>query len=522
MLLHDLFRHQASRRPDHPAVVGHGLRLGYGALQAESRRLADGLIEQGVRPGERVAVWMANSAEAAVAVWAVLEAGAVLVPLHAAARRDALQPVVRDADLRFAIVGSDLSSGISALLEAMRPQATVLVVGPGGRAVAPGTQPWSIAAPPLVHAASEAASADPGAAPAAFDAAGDPGLAAVIYTSGSTGEPKGVMLSHANMIAALRAVNAYLGLDGRDVIYSALPLSSSYGLYQLVLGLAVGATVVLDRSFAFPTRSMGLMAAERCTVAAAVPTMFAWLATTPSLDPYDLSALRIMTSAAAALPVEHARRVGERLPRMRLFVMYGQTECKRISYLDPADLARKPGSVGRGMPYQDHGLLDESGRLLRGAGTGELVVRGPHVMQGYWRKPEASAAKLREIPGEWGRWLHTGDVFRVDEDGYLFFVGRRDDILKVGGHKVSPREVEEVLCQIPAVREAAVTGVEDPVWGEAVRAHLVLREGASLSAEEVVQFCSSRLRGFMVPKVVRFVRDLPKTESGKVKKRELA
>lgn len=520
MLLHDLFRHQASRRPDHTAVVGHGLRLGYAALHAEARRLAAALIEQGVRPGERVAVWMANSAEAAVAIWAVLEAGAVLVPLHAAARRDALQPVVRDADLRFAVAGAELSSGIPALLEAMRPQATVLVVGPADRAAAPGTLPWSIATPPMARA-DAAENVESGSRATSFDAAGDPGLASLIYTSGSTGEPKGVMLSHANMIAALRAVNAYLALDGRDVVYSALPLSSSYGLYQLVLGLAVGATVVLDRSFAFPTRSMALMADERCTVAAAVPTMFAWLATTPSLGPYDLSALRIMTSAAAALPVEHARRVGERLPRMRLFVMYGQTECKRISYLDPADLARKPGSVGRGMPYQDHGLLDEAGRLLRGPGTGELVVRGPHVMQGYWRKPDASAAKLREIPGEWGRWLHTGDVFRVDEDGYLFFVGRKDDILKVGGHKVSPREVEEVLCQIPAVREAAVTGVEDPVWGEAVRAHLVLREGASLSAEEVVQFCSSRLRGFMVPKVVRFVRDLPKTESGKVKKREL-
>jgi acyl-CoA synthetase (AMP-forming)/AMP-acid ligase II len=466
---------------------------------------------------------LANSAEAAVTAWAILEAGGVLVPLHAASRREALLPVLRDAAPRWVVTAGELSASFAALREGAPDLAGLVVWAPK-----PGTTGaigWEFAsAPPGVEAA---AGPDPGAAvaaPAAFggEARTDADLAALLYTSGSTGEPKGVMLSHANMVAAVRAVNAYLRLDSGDVIYSALPLSSSYGLYQLVSALCLGATVVLDRSFAFPARSLALLAAEGATVFAGVPTMYAWISAAPALQAHDLSRLRILTSAAASLPLEHARRVRERLPQARLFVMYGQTECKRITYLDPDDFERKPGSVGRGMPFQQLRVVDEAGVPVPAGGIGELVVRGPHVMQGYWRKPDASAHKLRLVHGDAAPWLHTDDLFRIDEDGYLFFVGRKDDILKVGGNKVSPREIEEVLCQIEGVREAAVIGMPDAAWGEAAKAYLVLREGATLGAEDVTRFCSSRLRGFMVPKAVVFVRDLPKTESGKVKKRELA
>ncbi len=356
------------------------------------------------------------------------------------------------------------------------------------------------------------------AAPAAGNSSDDNTLAALIYTSGSTGEPKGVMLSHANMLAAIRAVNAYLQLTERDIIYSALPLASSYGLYQLLLGLTIGATVVLDRSFAFPARSLALIAAEKATVFAGVPTMFAWLAGTTVLSQYDLSPLRLLTSAAAALPPAHAAALRERLPQARLFVMYGQTECKRISYLDPDELGRKAGSVGRGMPFQQHRVIDEAGAAVAAGETGELIVRGPHVMQGYWRNPEATALKLRSHGSGGELWLHTDDLFRVDTEGFLYFVGRRDDIIKIGGHKVSPTEIENVLCQMPEIAEAAVVGMPDPLWGAAAKAHVVLKTDKSCTAGDVLRFCSPRLQGYMVPKAVVFVAALPKTESGKVKK----
>ncbi len=513
MTLHDLFRASACLHPDKIAVVGHSGRLTYRQLEAEALRLARELIQLGATPGDRVGVLMANSTEAAVSLWAVLEAGCIAVPLHAAARPEALQPVLADAEPHWMVAGGELAAANTAVLGA-NPGIRALVAW-GAPAVSAGEAnsrvvAWRLSCDDVEEWAMFARSPRDTAE-----------LAALIYTSGTTGEPKGAMLSHGNMVAALRAVNAYLHVESSDVIYSALPLSSSYGIYQLLLGLAVGATTVLDRSFAFPARSLALIAQERATVFAGVPTMYAWMATTPVLAQYDLTSLRILTSAAAALPVEHTRLLRERLPNARIFVMYGQTECKRITYLDPGDLDRKPGSVGRGMPYQEHAVVDASEVPVPPGATGELVVRGPHVMQGYWRNPQATSHKLRPIAGSHEPWLHTDDLFRIDEDGYLYFVGRRDDMLKVGGHKVSPREIEEVLCQMPDVREAAVVGMPDDLWGQAAKAHVVLRDGARCDVDDVVRFCRARLRAYMVPKAVVFVRDLPKTESGKVKKREL-
>lgn len=509
-MLHRLFHVAACLHAGKTAVVAEGRRLDYDLLAREAARLAALLRAQGAQPGDRVGMLLANGAEAAVTIWAVLEAGCVLVPLHAALRKTALQPVLRDAEPRWVVSSGELSASFAAVREALPELAGLVVWAPRG-AADDAVIAWNFAE----------SAALPAAPRPARD--GDPEtLAALLYTSGSTGEPKGVMLSHANMCAAIRAVNAYLRLESSDVLYSPLPLSSSYGLYQLIMGLSLGATVVLDRSFVFPVRSLELLARERATVLAGVPTMYAWLASTPALQAHDLSSLRILTSAAASLPLQHARRVRERLPRARLFVMYGQTECKRISYLDPDDFERKPGSVGCGMPFQQHQVVDEAGAPVPPDGTGELVVRGPHVTRGYWRRPEESACKLRPLVAGGESWLHTGDLFRIDADGFLWFVGRQDDILKVGGNKVSPREVEEVLCQLEGVREAAVIGMPDEAWGQAVKAYVVPDGTAQLTAEEVVRFCSARLRGFMVPKAVMFVRDLPKTESGKIKKRELA
>jgi long-chain acyl-CoA synthetase len=469
-MIHEVFHAMAQARPNRTALVVHNGRLSYAELAQRAEQYALKLQSLGVRAGDRVTLIADNSEHAAIAVWAILAAGAVLIPLHAATRPAALKALLEHADAHWLL----------------RPN---------------GAEPERLVA----------------------SLPSTPDLAALIYTSGSTGEPKGVMLTHANMVAAVKAVNAYLKLSEDDIIYSALPLSSSYGLYQLIMGLAIGATVVLDRSFSFPAKSLALLAQERATVLAGVPTMFAWLASTQILDKFDLSSLRILTSAAAALPVEHARRVRERLPHARLFVMYGQTECKRISYLEPDEFERKAGSVGRGIPYQEHAVIDELGRRVGPDEVGELVVKGPHVMQGYWRDPEGSARKLRVWGGaDLDAWLYTDDLFKIDAEGFLYFVGRRDDILKVGGNKVSPRDIEEVLCQIPAVAEAAVIGMPDATWGQAAKAFLVLKEGQQCSEEEVIRFCMARLRGFMVPKAVVFMRSLPKTESGKIKKRELA
>jgi long-chain acyl-CoA synthetase len=239
------------------------------------------------------------------------------------------------------------------------------------------------------------------------------------------------------------------------------------------------------------------------------------------LGKYRLSSLRFVTNAGAALPTDHARRLRAAIPSARLFCMYGQTECLRISYLEPEELDARPGSVGKGMPNQEAWLVDEEGRVVAGEGAGELVVRGSHVMRGYWRRPEETLAKLRPGRFEGERVLHTGDLFRRDGDGFLYFVARKDDIIKCKGEKVSPREVENVLYAHEAVAEAAVVGVPHPIFGQAVKAVVVLAPGASLTARELMNHCARELEDFMVPKTVEFRDALPKTTTGKILKKDL-
>ncbi len=279
--------------------------------------------------------------------------------------------------------------------------------------------------------------------------------------------------------------------------------------------------MVLERSFAYPYEVLGRFAAHRVTVMPGVPTIFATILGMAPLDGLDLSSLRMVTNAAAALPAAHLRRLGELLPGAGLVEMYGLTECTRVCCLDPALAAERPGSVGRPIPNTEAYVVDEQGRRTAPGEVGELVVRGAHVMRGYWGKPEATALRLRDgdIPGE--KVLYTGDLFRADDDGFLYFVGRTDDVFKCRGEKVSPGEVEQVLYQLDGVAEAAVVGVPDEIDGMAVKAVIALRNGTSLTTDDVRRHCRTWLEPAMVPRQVEIRAELPKTDSGKIRKAEL-
>jgi acyl-CoA synthetase (AMP-forming)/AMP-acid ligase II len=258
------------------------------------------------------------------------------------------------------------------------------------------------------------------------------------------------------------------------------------------------------------------MEVERVTGFPGVPTIFAILLQT-DLSPYDLSNLRYLTNTAAALPPGHILELREKFPEATLYSMYGLTETKRTLYMPPEQLDRRPGSVGIAIPGTEVWIEDESGMHLGPGRVGELVVRGRHVMRGYWGDPETSSERFQAgvIPGE--RVCYTGDLFRKDEEGFLYFVGRKDDIIKSRGEKVAPKEVENALYDIKGVREAAVIGVPDSVLGEAVKAILVV-DGSDLSERQVMAHCRAHLEDFMVPKYVEFRQSLPKTSSGKIKK----
>jgi long-chain acyl-CoA synthetase len=344
-------------------------------------------------------------------------------------------------------------------------------------------------------------------------------LACLIYTSGTTGAPKGVMCGHSNMVFAIEAIAGYLENHANDRILSVLSLAYSYGLYQMLVTFHTGATLILEPSFAFPVLILQKMAAHRVTGFAGTPTIYALLLRF-DLAPFDLTNLRYLTNAAAGLPVEHVRRVRAAFPQARFYSMHGLTEVVRTLYLPPDLTDQKPASVGVPMPGTEAWILDESGQRAGPETVGELVIRGRHVMRGYWRNPEATARRFRPgpIPGE--QICHTGDLFKTDADGHFHFVSRSDDIIKCRGEKVAPREVENVLCQIPGVVEAAVVGVPDPILGQVVKAILVV-DGLLVTRDDVLRHCKAQLEEHMRPRHVEFRSELPKNQSGKVLRTEL-
>jgi amino acid adenylation domain-containing protein len=489
--------HDYLKASDKTALVCAGQRLSYRELDERSNALANSLVAGGVERGDRVVVFADNTVETVVAFWAVLKANGVVSIVNPLTKADKLAYLLNDCRPTALITDKHLERVYDAPARACRHLRQVLVSGTPGwdQALAAGNR----AAPPARKAI-------------------DIDLAAIIYTSGSTGDPKGVMLTHRNMLAACTSISAYLDIKSDEVILGVLPLAFDYGLYQMIMAFAAGARLVLERSFAFPAQVLKVMAQERVTGFPGVPTIFALLGEFKSLRDYDLSSIRYVTNTAAALPAKHITMLSDLFPAARIYSMYGLTECKRCTYLPPKDLARKPGSVGIAIPNTELWIVDENDQRVGPGVVGQLVIRGATVMKGYWEKPEATAKKLKPgpLPGE--LVLYTGDYCWLDEEGYLYFVGRMDDVIKSRGEKVAPKEVELVLMNIPGVKEAAVIGVPDPILGHAVKAFVVLEEGIELAERHMQKECQSRLENFMVPKYIVTVPSLPKTDTGKIRK----
>jgi amino acid adenylation domain-containing protein len=511
-LLHDLLMHTAQRLPDKEALTCKQERITYREMDARSNALAHALVERGVKRGDRVIVFADNTVETAVSFWAVLKANAVVSVVNPLTKADKLTYLLNDCRATAVITDAHLGNVVLPAVARSPHVTAVIVSGPVKAetlAALPGGVGW------------EAALAGQDRAAPPRRQCLDVDLAAIVYTSGSTGDPKGVMLTHRNMLTAGTSVSTYLGMREDDVVLLVLPMAFDYGLYQMIMSFRVGARVVLERSFTFPAAVLKVMVAEGVTGFPGVPTIFAILTEMETLAAYDFAKIRYVTNTAANLPVKHILRLQEVFPAAQIFSMYGLTECKRCTYLPPADLARKPTSVGIAIPNTELWIVDENDQRVPAGQVGQLVIRGATVMRGYWEKPEATAKKLRPgpLPGE--LVLYTGDFCRLDEEGYLYFVGRMDDIIKSRGEKVAPKEVENTLMNIKGVKEAAVIGVPDDVLGQAVKALIVLEQGVTMTEKDIQRECQSRMENFMVPKFVTFVPDLPKTTTGKIKKTDL-
>ena len=504
-LLHQLFEASVQRTPGKLALVTAGGRYSYQQLDGLVTRLAASLQRLGVTRGSRVTIFADNGVEVVASVFAALKAGAVCMPVNPLTKSDKLAYLLNDSRSSCLITTQALRGVWEPALARNSSVRSCLVSGLRSPDANARLESYEKAA------AADAESLRPVTLI-------DQDLASIIYTSGSTGEPKGVMLTHLNMVSAARSVNGYLGMTADDVIMCALPLAFDYGLYQVLMGFMVGATVVLERSFSFPVKVLETMANEGVTVFPGVPTMFSMVMGLGELSRFDLRRLRMITNTAAALSERHISELRALFPQATLFSMYGLTECKRVTYLPPEQLDTRPTSVGRGMPNEEVWLVDGDGSRLPPGSVGELVIRGSNVMRGYWEKPAETAQRLKPGPNPGEMVLYSGDIFRTDEEGYLYFVARKDDIIKSRGEKVSPREVENALYALEGVQEAAVIGVPDATLGEAIKAFLVLRAGYSYGERDVIRFCLGRLESFMVPKHVSFVAELPRTDTGKIKK----
>jgi len=519
VLVRDFLEKTAERLPDKIALVCGKQTFSYSALDASANRLATILAEHGVHCGDRVAIHLPNSFAAVTAIFAALKAGAVFVPINPTVKPEKLAFILNDC--RASVLFSELKDNALPGSDWLR-----FVVDcdrqnhPGrGQSNKPAySQGTATGKAPTVLDLGEVLAAPVAARPQSRNS--DQDLACLIYTSGSTGQSKAVMSEHRNVVFVSGSIIQYLENTESDIVFNALPLSFDYGLYQLLMTFRFGGKLVLEQSFAFPALALKRIEQERVTGLPGVPTFFSLLLQ-QDLSAFDLASLRYLTNTAAALPPSHVLELQRKFPRARLYSMYGLTETKRTLYLPPAELERRPASVGIPIPGTEAWIESDSGERMQPGEIGELVVRGQHVMRGYWERPDATARRFRpgSIPGE--RLCYTGDLFRQDAEGFFYFVARKDDIIKSRGEKVAPKEVENVLYSLPGILEAAVVGIPHRILGQAIKAFVVSSK-KELTPTGVLAHCRAHLEDFMVPLEVEFRDFLPKNASGKIDKLALS
>jgi long-chain acyl-CoA synthetase len=514
MLVHNFLENSAARFPDKTALICDNKRLSYSELNAAADQLAADLIKKGIKRQDRVVIFLENSIESVISLYGILKAGAIFVMLNPGMKAGKINFILKDSGAR-AIITHAVKESIfkEALLDV---QDVEHMIWCGNK---PCAEPMSnIKTADSWDAIFSTAHTGP---PRLGYKIIDIDLATIIYTSGSTGEPKGVVSAHYNVVAAATSITSYLENKADDIVLNTLPLSFDYGLYQSFMVPLFGGTLVLEKSFTFPIKTVELLVREKVTGFPIVPTMAAILSQMDTLSKFDLSSLRYITNTAAALHVSYIKKLQSQFPGVTIFSMYGLTECKRTLYLPPEELERRPSSVGIAIPNEEVFIFDDNSNELGPGEIGELVVRGSNVMQGYWNRPEETAKIFR--PGRYRGevFLYTGDLFKKDDEGFLYFVGRKDDMIKTKGERVSPKEIENALCSIPGVVEAAALGIPDDILGQAIKVYIVTEKQTVITSDEIMKYCSKHLEPFMVPKYVEFRETLPKNPSGKIDKKVL-
>jgi long-chain acyl-CoA synthetase len=474
----------ASRRGDAIALKLDDAQLSYAMLDGASAHIAGLLRERGVEPGDRVGIMLPNVPHFAVCYYGVLRAGGVVVPMNVLLKGREVAFYCGDPDAKVVFAWHDFSEAAQA--GAADAGADCILVAPGEFEQIVG------AAPPVTEVAERAAD----------------DTAVILYTSGTTGTPKGAELTHSNLKRNSAIVGDLFGLGEEAVTLGALPLFHSFGQTCCMNAtITAGGMMTLIPRFD-PRTALEIIERDRVNVFQGVPTMYAAMLNLPDAGAHDTSSLDICVSGGASMPVEILRGFEEKFG-CKVLEGYGLSETSPVASFNHPDRERKPGSIGTPVEGVEMKLADEEN------GVGEIAIRGHNVMKGYWNRPDATAEVTRD------GWFLTGDMAQIDEDGYFFIVDRKKDMIIRGGYNVYPREIEEVLYEHPAVREAAVVGVPHDELGEEVGAAVALKDGAEAGADELQAFVKERVAAYKYPRRVWFVDELPKGPTGKILKREI-
>jgi long-chain acyl-CoA synthetase len=490
MNLAQILTDSVARDPEQIAVKLDDFALNYGLLEQGAMRIAGMLRDRGVGPGDRVALMLPNVPHFVVAYYGILRAGAIAVPMNVLNKRREVEYYLRDSGAKLMFVWKDF---------AVEADPAAAEAGCESISVAVGEFEQTLF---QVDPVAETVEREPS------------DTAVLLYTSGTTGTPKGAELTHDNMLRNCQASRNLFDLGAGTVMLGALPLFHSFGqTCGMNTCVVAGGMLTLLPRFE-PAKALEIIERDDVSVFEGVPTMYGAMLNLPDHERYDTSTLRVCASGGAAMPVELMRGF-ERAFNCQILEGYGLSETSPVASFNHADRERKPGSIGQPIAGVEMKVVDDQDHELPQGEVGEIVVRGHNVMKGYWGRPEATAEAIR------GGWFHTGDLARVDEDGYFFIVDRKKDMIIRKGFNVYPREVEEVLYEHPAVREAAVVGFPHDEFGEEVGAAVSLKEGAAATPDELREFVKAQVAPFKYPRKVWIVDDLPKGPTGKILKREI-
>jgi acyl-CoA synthetase (AMP-forming)/AMP-acid ligase II len=509
MPLQDYLIQSAQAFPDKEALIQAGARTTYRDILNGARAIAHWLLSQHLQYGDRVAILSESPPEYVMAYFGILMAGGVAVPLNTQTSAGTLQYLFNHCGISFLLTQTQYVKYLRELHDALPTLKAVAMSGRTGADTS--TLPCTCTNLGGIIASPE------GALPRGVSArTSDRDLAQITYTSGTTGQPKGVMLRHANLMANTDSIIQYLHLNQDERHMVVLPFFYSFGNSVLLSHVAVHASMVVHQSLVYPNVVLDLMIREKATGFSGVPSTYAILLNRSALSSYSFPQLRYCTQAGGAMSPKLAQMLKSILPHVSIYIMYGQTEaCARLSYLEPEDLIRKAGSIGKAIPDVKLHVLHADGTPVKPGEVGEIVAQGDNIMSGYWQDPEGTGMVLKNGA------LWTGDLAKIDEEGYLYIVSRKSDMIKSGAHRIAPKEIEDIIIEHEAIHEVAVLGVDDEILGEAIRACMVLKEGKACTKKEIQAFCHKKLPAYKVPHQIVFCDQLPKTSSGKIKKNEL-